>query len=334
MWHGTNEGFAWGAAGLLLMLSCAGCSDEESPSSTSSPTGTTSSGTPTGTSTGGSGGAGGTGGTGGTGGEAGPPGYTPFSLADCDDGTIGQDAVGPDALAGVIGAGVEYSDEQAVDGVGQSCKSFGFAGQNFFGGTFRTDGMDVGAGDDLWMRQALYFPAGFCFGYGTTSGDGWGATKWLRIEFDNGGSGGSPGDRLTLQLGNFAAQACNSEGRLWGATREYISAYNFRPADQDTPITTGQWHFIQWHVHLTTDGAAFIRFWLDEVFLGQVDEVTLSDAANRIDFIRYGDYWNGSPYQDVVWYMDEVIISSEQPDTVDAGGRPYIAPAARVADWD
>ncbi|MBW2454024.1 MAG: hypothetical protein JRI68_05925, partial [Deltaproteobacteria bacterium] len=136
------------------------------------------------------------------------------------------------------------------------------------------------------------------------------------------------------QLGHFAAQGCNDDGRLWGASREYISAYNFRPDDQDTPITTGSWHYIQWHIHFATDSTSFIRFWLDDVFLGQVDEVTVSDPGNHIDFIRYGDYWNGSPHQDVVWYMDEVILSSETPDTVDAGGRPYIAPSTRVADWD
>jgi len=315
------------AAALLALVHC---SDEPTDGSA-----TGAGGTSTGEgAAGGMSSAGGSGGVGGNGaGGASVPGYTPFAMADCDDGAVDQDAVGPDALASVEGPGVVYSVEQAVDGVGQSCKSLGNAGQNFFGGRFRTDGMDLGAGDDLWMRQALYFPTGFCFGFGTTSGDGWGSTKWIRLEFDNGGSMGSPGDRLTLQLGNFASQACNDTATLWGATREYISAFNFTP-NGAPPIETGRWHFIQWQVHFATDASGYIRFWLDDTFLGQVDGATLSDPSNRADFIMYGDYWNGSPYQDVSWYFDEVILTKQAPDTIDSGGRPYIAPAARVADWD
>lgn len=263
------------------------------------------------------------------------PGYDPFYLADCDEGPLGARADGPDALASVVGANtpkVVYSDEQAVDGVGQSCRSSNTAGANFFGGEYVDLDTTVGDGDDVWMRHALYFPDGFCFGYGTEPGDGWGATKWMRIEFDNGGPQGAPGDRLTLQLGNMASSGCNAQTEVYGATREYAGAANLRP-DGPTPIETGQWYMVQWHVHLAADDTGFVRFWVDDVFQGQVDAVTMSDPANAIDFIKYGDYWNGSPYEDIVWYLDEVIMTSDPPDTVDAGGRPYIAPTIRVDDF-
>jgi hypothetical protein len=262
------------------------------------------------------------------------PGYRPFALADCNDGTPGEDAVGPDALAETIGAPTTYSDEQAVDGSGLSCRSTGEADQNFFGGRYRTDGADVGSGDDLWMRHALYFPDGFCFGYGTREGDGWGATKWMRIEFDNGDPvTGGPGDRLTLQLGNMARQGCNDSGTLWGATREYAGATNAE-VEGDNTIETGRWQMIQWHVHFAPDETGFIRFWIDDRFLGEWRGQTIGDDDPRVDMIVYGDYWNGSPYQDVAWYLDEVIMTSEAPDTLDAEGHPYISPSARADDWD
>lgn len=257
------------------------------------------------------------------------PGYAPFFAMDCNDGRLGTEAVGPDALDAATK--VVYSDEQAIDGVGQSCRSSNGAGENFFGGRYLSVDLPIGDGDDVWMRQGLFFPEGFCFGYGDTPGDGWGAIKWMRIEFDNGGPG--PGDRLTLQLGNFAAQACNVEAEVYGATREYAGNANLRPRLRP-PIQTGQWHMIQWHVHLAADDTAFIRFWLDDQFLGQVDDVTMSAPERQIAFIQYGDYWNGSPHQDAVWYTDEVIMTVDPPDGVDAEGHPYISPTTRVDDWE
>jgi hypothetical protein len=273
-------------------------------------------------------------GTGGTAGRAGPPGYTPFALADCDDGALGDAATGPDALAEEAGPGVVYSDAEALDAVGKSCKTRAEAENNYFGGRFRTDGMDVGPGDDLWTRQALFFPNGFCFGYGDTSGDGWGATKWMRVEFDNGNpTTGGPGNRLTLELGNFAHNACNESAELWGAAREYADGANAQPENQ-AAIATNTWHFVQWQVHLASDDSGFIRFWLDDEFLGQWDGQTLPDDQPKVAFIQYGDYWNGSPYQDVEWYIDDIIMTEAAPDTLDAQGHPFISSATRVSDWD
>jgi hypothetical protein len=272
-------------------------------------------------------------GTGGAGGATGSPGYTPFAVASCDAGTNGAPATGPDALASTAGAPTVYSDEQALDGVGKSCKSVAQAGEHFFGGVFRTEDVDLGEGDDVWMRQALYFPEGFCFGHGTTSGDGWGVTKWTRIEFDDGGPDGAPGSRLTLQLGNFAASGCNDHATVWGASREYAGATNCQP-ESFPALTTGGWRMVQWHVRFASDDTGFIRFWLDEQFLGEWTGQTLPSSQPKVDFVVYGDYWNGSPQEDVAWYLDDVIFTKEAPDTVDAGGRPYIAPSARVSDWD
>lgn len=257
----------------------------------------------------------------------GAPGYTPFFRMDCDDGEPGTDAVGPDALHSAVS--VVYSGDEAVDGVGQSCRTSIDAGSNYFGGSYGQPDVTVGQGDDLWMRQGVFFPEGFCFGYGEQPADGWGALKWMRIEFDN----GDPGDRLTLQLGNFAAQACAERSELFGATREYAGVANLRP-ESFPPIETGRWHMLQWHVHLAADETGFIRFWLDDGFIGQVDGITLGAADRSIAFIQYGDYWNGSPFVDASWYTDEVLMSAQTPDTFDDQGHPYIDPSARADDWE
>lgn len=47
-----------------------------------------------------------------------------------------------------------------------------------------------------------------------------------------------------------------------------------------------------------------------------------------------GDSWNGSTNRDGDWYVGESPMRSETPDTLDAKGRPYITPSARVDDWD
>lgn len=323
------------ALGLLAFA----CSNDDATRSSGSPSagGTGgSAGSGGGSSSGGS--AGSSGGSAGssTGGNAGgtAPGYQPFTLADCDDGTVGTDAVGPDALEAIAGPGTVYSDEQSLDDVGRSCKSRAEADKHFFGGRFRTDGMNVGEGDDLWMRHAVYFPTGFCFGYGDKSGDGWGATKWMRIEFDNGNpSTGGPGNRLTLELGNFAHAACNDSTEIWGAAREYAGNANCKPSTQAS-LGTDAWHFVQWHVHMAADDSGFIRFWLDDKYLGQWDGQTLPSDKPKIAFIQYGDYWNGSPFQTVEWYVDDIIMTQQAPDTLDAEGHPFISPAARVKDWD
>ncbi|MBV1861856.1 MAG: polysaccharide lyase [Nannocystaceae bacterium] len=259
--------------------------------------------------------------------STGVPGYTPFFRMDCNDGELGAEAIGPDALASA--SRVVYSDDEAVDDQGQSCRTWIDAGANFFGGTYVHPDVRLSEGDDIWMRQGVFFPDGFCFGYGETPGDGWGALKWMRTEFDN----GDPGDRLTLQLGNFAAQGCNEQSEIYGATREYAGNANLTP-ESSPPIQAGRWHMLQWHVHLAADDNAFIRFWLDDTFISQVDGVTLGASDRAVAFIGYGDYWNGSPYEDSSWYTDEVIMTAETPDTFDAQGNPFIDPTARADDWE
>jgi hypothetical protein len=337
----------WGAALVFASTACgesdepAGAAGSGASGGASGSAGSAASGGSAGSAgaagTSGSAGSAGAAGTSGSAGAAGSSGtahsYTPFALSDCDDGAVGEPATGLDALADTLGPGTVYSDEQALDGAGKSCKTFAEAGQSYFGGRFRTPNMNVGDTGDLWIRQALYFPQGFCFGYGA-GGDGWGATKWIRVEFDDGNpSTGGPGSRLTLELGNFASNACNSATEIWGAAREYAGTTNCQPASFPA-LETGAWRMVQWHTHFAADGSGFIRFWLDDEFLGQWDGQTLPSSLPKIDFVQYGDYWNGTPFQDVEWYMDDVIMSSETPDTLDAGGRPYISPQTRVSDWD
>ena len=264
----------------------------------------------------------------------GPPGYTPFMVASCDEGVDGESAVGPDALASVAGPGVFYSSARALDDVGMSCRTVALAGQNFFGGEYRGPDDPLTGATDIWMRHALWFPSGTCFGYGSSENDGWGATKWMRVEFDDGGGPQDlPGSRLTLELGNFADHACNDTATVWGAAREYADGNNAQPADE-AEIGTDAWRMVQWHVHLASDGSGFIRFWLDDLFLGEWQGQTVPDGDPSIAFVIYGNYWNGSPHEDVEWYLDDVIMTIDPPDTLDADGHPYISPDARANDWE
>lgn len=264
----------------------------------------------------------------------GPPGYAPFMVASCDEGVDGESAVGPDALASVVGPGVFYSSARALDDVGMSCRTVALAEQNFFGGEYRGPDAPLAGATDIWMRHALFFPSGTCFGYGSSENDGWGATKWMRVEFDDGGGPQEvPGSRLTLELGNFADHGCNDTATVWGAAREYSDGNNAQPADE-AEIATDAWQMVQWHVHLASDDTGFIRFWLDDRFLGEWQGQTVPDGDPSVAFVIYGNYWNGSPYEDVEWFLDDVIMTIDPPDTLDADGHPYISPDARASDWD
>lgn len=194
-------------------------------------------------------------------------------------------------------------------------------------------------GTDLWLRMYVYFPSDFCFSYGT-NGDGWGATKWFRVQSTAGrstielGSGGG-----SLANANYAFKAsptCGTTIGMFGDINEMGAPTS--PFPKWTPelggkaIQRGVWQAlqVQWHFGDGADG--FIRGWIDDVYLGQSNHTTLPTGARVTDLVL-GDYWNGGFPKEQSFYLDEIVISTQTPNTVDSGGRPYISPKTRVADF-
>ena len=87
-------------------------------------------------------------------------------------------------------------------------------------------------------------------------------------------------------------------------------------------------------VPASSGGKARIRIWINDQFLAELTDVTtLDSASSSVSSIWWGNYWNGGFPLDQYWYLDEMIITTNKPNTVDSGGRPYIDPQTRIADF-
>tara|TARA_R110001632_G_scaffold90907_1_gene195094 strand:- start:1110 stop:1976 length:867 start_codon:yes stop_codon:yes gene_type:complete len=251
-----------------------------------------------------------------------------------------------DFEAGVLGQGITdfvttfnttYSNDiTGPDGSAQVAKMSPPFQAKYFGGNMLN--VDYGAGSDIWVSWYQYFPTGFIFANGI-NGDGnggAGALKWLRLQY----VGNS--ERVTLGIdatGGWTSGPALEEMQYdWiaGEAMNWVERHgnvNYFYDDPTTPkIPLQQWHQVQMHIHLSAgdtvvgDGDGFIRTWVDDAYLGQVDRNTMPINGNKLTSIWMGDYWNGGAPQTQSWYADRVRIADQPPTTTDSGGRPYIAP--------
>jgi hypothetical protein len=278
--------------------------------------------------------------------------YTPFIARTLGEGTNGNNLT----TFNPEGAGIKYSND-ITGPFGESivAKVTATAGNNNFGGWFDFDdygghiaNSTLASEGDMWVRIYHYFPTGFCAGFGSTGGDGYGATKWLRFQFGTAAQDYWEGSRMTYQLGNFSSGSCASAAN---APRiSYVSMEGF-PDQNDPPnfywgdeydynggtvITRNTWHALQLHIHWgSTRASSYVRGWLDDTYLGQPiqNSATLAGGSTYLKHLWIGDYWNGSPASNCSWYLANMIITRETPNTTDSGGRPYIAPDTDAADF-
>lgn len=226
-----------------------------------------------------------------------------------------------------------YSTDQAFAPETSSLNCDAIAGQNGFGGRLNNPVLPtIVEGDRLWLRTYQYIPSSFCAGYGTSPNDGFGSTKWFRIQWGQAGSD-PVFSRLTLQLGNFTSGSCST-----GPTMKYVSLESFGgPSVANFPtelaIPQDQWVALQFEVYFhSTNG--YIRGWVGDQYAGQVDINTVPDAlVYGLENFVFGDYWNGSPHQNSNFFVQDVIATVETPTTTDSGGRPYISPNTRSGDF-
>lgn len=261
------------------------------------------------------------------------PGYTPIFLWSAAGGSLGTNISGWQSSTRLT-----YSnDVQGPFGGNRVARQSLLASSNFFGGIM-VGGLSLGSGQDLWIRVYHYFPAGFCFSCGTVSGDRWGNVKWYRLQFSSG--------RLTAQMGGLAGTAfanapgsCGSQAGWGGVTDEYGGGgHNIVIDSPGAQVQRGQWLAIQTHVRLASDNTGYVESWINDIYVGRGTKNGASSyrtmpTTGTLSYVMLGDYWNGGPGFDQSFYLDEVIISTQTPTTVDAGGRPFIAPTTRVEDF-
>ena len=266
------------------------------------------------------------------------PNYSPQLLINAEGGAPGQlvtdyaKATAPEkkvyssTMQGPFGSGISIQEKQTE------------AGQHFFGGALK-DGINAGEGKDVWLRVYHFFPQGYCYGYSNQTppanyADGNGKMKWFRLQYSN-------NERFTVELGGFAnvgakGQSCPSSSTVWGAIEEFSHAsggLRALPNSDAKPIPRGQWAAVQVHIHLSSSaGSGYLEAWVDDTYLGRKASETLPPNA-QLQSVWYGNYWNGGAPSQQHWFIDEIIMTTAAPDTTDSGGRRYIHPQTRVADF-
>lgn len=272
--------------------------------------------------------------------ETGPGvGYSAYIARNFQEGAAGSNV----SNFGGVGNGMQYSNDIAGPfGEPKVAKLSINSSQQGYGGWFDLSPTISRATllveGDMWIRLYHYFPTAFCAGYGSVSDDGYGSTKWIRLNFTSGA-------RLTYHLGGFSGSSCNAAG----PTITHVSPEGFPDSvdpwyfwfgsggdyQSGQAIARNGWHALQFHIHWgATRADSFIRAWYDSTYLGQPTPGSATlPSTGSLDAIVLGDYWNGGSRQNTAWYIGDIIVSREQPTTMDSGGRPYISPSTRVADF-
>lgn len=237
--------------------------------------------------------------------------------ADFDSGVLGTKADGGgDGFDGAGGNSI-YTDEVTVSG--QAAKltiEEGKTGYGIWGGEFIFP-EKIGSGDTIWYQVYTYFPAGFDhYSYGEGN-----RLKFLRIQTksaDNQNHGYV--DLYIDQKGSASPFKWIYEGAArWknvGNPEDLIvldrwESYQMRVTLDDVPVDLG--------------GKAEAFIWKNGRLLNHItDRQTLktdTDFSNRALLFTY---WNGGAPKTQSMYVDNITLTTDRPDMVDAQGNSML----------
>lgn len=237
---------------------------------------------------------------------------------------------------------LQYSpDKVGPSGTGKVVKVEKLITQKYSGGNMVDIPVPMDEGEEIWCRWYQYFPAGFVFANGVNGDDGGSAAsiKWMRFQFTGNSEritllaratgGFAPGD--TGGVDYFQPVSLAAEGFDW--VSRYGNQGLFFDGGSTPQRAAGSWHAVQMYLKLsrgdvsTGDGDGVIRIWVDEDLVDETFQSTLPQGASqKLESVWMGDYWNGGYPQDQAHYIDDVVITTEAPLTLDAADNPFIAP--------
>lgn len=270
----------------------------------------------------------------GSGGPAAPT-YTPLFRSNFTGGNVGDEPISSEWGFGQQ-ASLKYSSDVAGPFGETKCGKLIIPGGGvypssyFFGGGITSNTFLLTSGDDLWIRQYQRFRSSFCAAYSNSDAsgmDGYGSTKWFRGYFDE-------HPFWTFHLDNFGFRSCDASGPRIGDIETDTGIAGFE--DAGIILTRDEWLAVQLHVRCSSVAAnAFCRVWIGSTYVGQLSTPTMTThpGGTSTCYVRLGDYWNGGAYQTSTVDVGDTIVSKETPNTLDAGGRPYIHPLHRKADF-
>lgn len=199
-------------------------------------------------------------------------------------------------------------------------------GNNFFGGKQDLP-TTAGEGETVWFRAFFYFPETFSFSADNITGDYWGFGKFMVLSQVGGG-----GSRMYMQLPspsmkNYGDDGFSPAGILVGADAPMSTCWN--PGNGlSWTVPRNRWVALQMAWKLSTTNG-WVRLWADDTFIGECS--TIMPQGYRVGNWGIGNYWNGGPWiqnsSTADFWMDDVVVTKQTPNTVDSQGRPYIHPS-------
>ena len=181
-------------------------------------------------------------------------------------------------------------------------------------------------GDEIWFRVWVYYPNDFKFTSSTGEG-----MKFMRIHVAS-ANGKNEGYHH-----NFISQGKN-KGKFFvgGEVRDSDGKTIFdnkskpelRGPDNSGigQVSLGQWHAYEEYVLFhSTPGKAIRRTWFDgRLVMEDTQTATLGSSTSYSDFIYIWTYWNGGAPKVQSAFIDDVIITSDQPSKTDNNGYPFL----------
>ncbi|MDB4575610.1 polysaccharide lyase [bacterium] len=243
--------------------------------------------------------------------------------ANFDSGTAGSIANGPSGITEAF-ALTKYSNEIVRSGSLSAkatirAKSAGFG--DFGGNWLLSSDQKLGEGDEIWYRTWLYVPHDFSFDCGgCTEGP-----KFMRIHTKS-ATGENEGYWNLHLLTNGITLASS-------VTDDFYTNHPY-PRDDirgiNGSVNKGEWHAYEQYVKFSsTSGKGIYRAWYDgKLIFEDTVTKTLKSSTSVVDKIQLFTYWRGvadeQPDQDQSVYVDEVMITNEQPDNKDAKGNSFL----------
>lgn len=245
---------------------------------------------------------------------------------DCERGAVGERAVGESGL-GHADPGTVYSDEIAYSGK-QSCKLQIDEGDFRWGGSKDLPN-HLKKGDEVWVRIATYFPAGFDY----NSYSAGNRLKFLRLHTRS----DRPEDYCVGENEGYMDWYIyptyrNSGDEAYGVIKECDrgAAWSSFGSLAGKGIEHDKWQVYEMYVKFDDvssmdGGMALVRVWRNDELLGEFTKHTTLETPDSYarSFLLFS-YWNGGSPKTQHMFIDDLVITNEMPSTRDASGNPRI----------
>ncbi|MCG3169178.1 MAG: hypothetical protein CALGDGBN_00691 [Pseudomonadales bacterium] len=234
-------------------------------------------------------------------------------------GEVAQGEVGGGAFTTAAGKSyyttdVSYEGGVAVElNINEGCKCWGT-----WGGVI-THPAYLKKGDELWFRVRTYMPLGFNW---DSYGEG-GHLKFIR--FHTRAPGGVNEGYDDWYINPKAISADISHKFIFEGEQKWATA-----ADKSMFPVLGQWETYEMYVRfddvsVDMGGAGRVRMWKNGVLLRDItSRKTLLTPDSLSDRTHLFTYWNGGAPQTQKMYVDDIVLTSDRPSSVDAHGNPYV----------